>query len=315
MEGQESLFTEIDSLLHRLIFDGIQVESGLIPKYYSMGSKDKDHETARLYLRMLKACMIREHDFRIVVGRRPDSWCYLGDEKKNEGVFADRFLQISREKLDVIFPAVAIMGRMVMVPVSFHSAFDGSAQMPWFLNPLDLQGVTLVDFGEPDFVHQKVEQVGAQLEQEIIKLCARHAHVRNIQVPDFNEMSRLLSISSSYFIQHQEKIMRSFIRMTPRVLSGSVQVKRPSQVILGFTEASENPLRRVQVWVIGPRGTLQSDVRHTVDFTAGDANSQLLTFEVVAKVRPYCPLEIHLEPDGGDNAYAAFSVPLILDVR
>jgi hypothetical protein len=51
-----------------------------------------------------------------------------------------------------------------------------------------------------------------------------------------------------------------------------------------------------------------------VDFTADDPSSRLLRFDVTAQVRPYCPLEVRFGSDGTSDTYAAFPVPVILDV-
>ena len=133
LEGQGSLVKDIERLLRQLIFDGIEVERHVISRNPAR-EQLAEHEAARSYLKMLRACMIWVKDFRIVVGIRPDSWCYLGDEQENEALFARRFLQISRDDLKKIFPAVAIMDRMVMVLAGFQGAFQVLRTCPGFLS-------------------------------------------------------------------------------------------------------------------------------------------------------------------------------------
>jgi hypothetical protein len=313
VEGQEALYRAIRRLLGEEIFEDIDVEQYKISRNYSWGSGSREHEACRSYLRMLRACMIRVEDFRIVVGNPPFSWCYLGYEA-DDPMFADRVLQISRDKLGAVFPAVAVRDRMVMVPIGIRDAFHGNAQLSWFLKPLDLQGVGLVDFADLKFVREEMHQVGRQIEREVVKLCARYAQMRNIRRPDFDELSDLLEIDVSYLQQHQDRIIASLIQMTPRVRSGPVRLGKPSQVVLDITEGSGNTLKRARVRVRGPRGTLSAPVGAILDFTAADPASRMLHFEVVAKVRPYLPLEVRFEPDVEDETYTAFPVPVILDV-
>lgn len=314
LDTQENYYRNIKRALEECIFSGIDIDRYVISSTYSLESEQREHEACRLYLRMLRACMIRVEDFRIVVGNPPYSWCYLGHESESERLFASRVLSISRNRLGAIFPAVAVMDRMVMVPAGIHDALEGNARLPWFLKPLDLQGVALVDFSEPSFIRDEMEQVGRQLEREIVKLCARHAQMANIQRPEFDELAKLLAIDISYLKKHEEKIMASLIKMAPRILSEPVRLGQASPVVLEITESSGNTLKQVQVRVKGPRGTLQDPVGATVDLTAGDPGSRLLRFDVTAQLLPYCPLEVRFESHGTSDKYAAFPVPVILDV-
>jgi hypothetical protein len=314
LDSQDNYYRGIRLALEKCIFSGIDIDRYVISSSYSRASEQREHEACRLYLRMLRACMIRVEDFRIVVGNPPYSWCYLGYESDSEYLFADRVLSISRENLGAIFPAVAVRDRMVMVPAGIHDALEGATRLPWFLKPLDLHGVALVDFAEPSFIRDEMEQVGRQLEHEIVRLCARHAQMTSIQRPEFDELAKLLAIDISYLKQHEEKIVASLIKMKPRVLSDPVRLGEASPVVLEISESSGNTLKQVQVRVKGPRGTLEDPVGATLDFTADDPDSRLLRFVVTAQVRPYCPLEVRFESSGTGDRYAAFPVPVILDV-
>jgi hypothetical protein len=314
LDSQDSYYRDIRRALEEHIFPGIDIDRYVISSSYGPASELREHEACRLYLRMLRACMIRVEDFRILVGNPPYSWCYLGYESDSEHLFANRVLGIPRANLRAIFPAVAVRDRMVMVPNGIHDALEGAARLPWFLKPLDLQGVTLVDFAKPSFVRDAMEDVGRHLEREIIKLCARHAQMTKLQRPEFDELAKLLAIDISYLKRHERDIMASLIRITPRILSDPVRLGQASAVVLEFTENSGNTLKQVEVHVKGPRGTLEGPVGASVDFTLDDQDSRLLRFDVTAQVRPYCPLEIRFESRGTSDSYAAFPVPVILDV-
>jgi hypothetical protein len=259
--------------------------------------------------------MIRVEDFRIVVGNVPYSWCYLGYEGSKPGdLQTKRFLQIGLDNLDAIFPAVAINDRMVMVPSGFHDAFDGSSALPFFLRPLDLQGVVLVDFAQAAFLRQDMQQIGRHIEREIVQLCARHAQAKKIQRPDFDQLSELLKVDLAYLEKHQEKIMGSLIRLTPVVRSDPVALGSKSRVVIEISEGTGNSLKRVRVQVKGPKGVIGEPVASVLDFTAANDPLQTLTLDVVAKAAPYCPLELRFESEGSTEAYAAFPIPVILDV-
>jgi hypothetical protein len=313
LEKQDALYRSIERLLRQTVYEAIEIERRVIPNYYHELSESSVHDTCRSYLRMLRACMIRVEDFRIVVGNVPYSWCYLGYEGYGD-LETNNFLQISLDNLNAIFPAVAINDRMVMAPSGLHDAFDGSSALPFFLRPLNLQGVALVDFAQAAFLRQEMQQIGQHVEREIVQLCARHAQVRKIQRPDFGQLSELLKVDLSYLEQRREKIMGSLIRLTPVVRSGPVTLGSKSRVVMEISEGIGNSLKRVRVQVKGPKGAIGESAASVLDFTSANDPLRTLTLDVVAKAAPYCPLEIRFESDDSTEAYAAFPIPVILDV-
>lgn len=315
LDVQDALYKSIERLLRQTVYDAIEIERRVIPNSYNNMSGSVVHDACRSYLQMLRACMIRVEDFRIVVGNPPFNWCYLGYEGSKPGdLDTKRFLRISGDNLNAIFPAVAINDRMVMVPGGFHDAFDGSTALPFFLRPLDLQGVALVDFAQSEFLRQEIQQIGQYIEREIVQLCARHAQARKIQRPDFGQLSELLKLDLAYLEQHQEKIMASLIRMTLVVRSDPVTLGSKSRVVIEISEGTGNSLKRVRVQVKGPKGAIREPVASILDFSRANDPLQMLTFDVVAKAAPYCPLELRFESDRSTEAYAAFPIPVILDV-
>jgi hypothetical protein len=315
LKRDEALRKRLENTLRQQIYADLEVRRYPVPESYGVASPAEAHGILRLYLQRLRASMIRVEDFRIVIGDPPGRWCYMGYEGGYAGdPKGDNFLQISSESFGSIFPAIAVMDRMVMVPHAIHDAFDRSAKLPWLLRPLDLNGLSLVNFRQPEFVAEEISRLAGRLRSDITKLCARHAQARRIQRPDFRELSILLGVDEAYLTMHREHIKASLIRLTPKVLSGPVRVGTRSTVVLEVTEESENLLKRVRMQVRGPRGALPEPVAATLHFTSDTARSQRLRIEVTPATTPYCPLEVLFESDATSEVYTSFPVPLILDV-
>lgn len=318
LKSQQDLCRDIEQLLRENIFERIELKRMVVSDNYGRASAAEEHHSCRSYMRMLKACMIKVDDFRIVVDDgHGNSWYmgYMGIEgDPRGGSSSEKFLKIFHRSMTSAFPAVAVMDRMVMAPQGIHGAFEKSRDFPWLLKPLDLQGVALVDFQYPNQISDAVQQISGQLKAEVVKLCRRHMLVGKIPKPNFSELAKLLNIDKLYLEQHQKEVFASMIKLTPKIVSGAAQLGRLSQVILEITNESENTLRDVRVQVRGPYGTLRGNVRETLNFTAGEKRVQRIQFEVSPKASPYCPLEVMFHTKGMSQTHVPFPIPVIIDV-
>jgi hypothetical protein len=328
LKSQDDYRKEIEPLLRRYVFEDIGVERLMIGDDYCQASPAWEHKNCLLYVELLKASMIKVDNFDVVVGDDRGNWCYMGGGHwlgHEEGYsyssylgsargWAASYLKLFQNSLNSIFPAIAVMDRMVMVPHGIHEAFEKSRDFSWFLKPLDLNGVLLVDFEAAESVRESVQQTGLWVKREIAKLCRRHMSARRIRKADFRELGALLSVDEKYLEQQEGNIFAPAIQLTPRIVSGTAQLERTSQVAVEIQNCSELTLERVRVQVKGPRGVLRAPVVNILDLPAGVLGSRTIQFEVFANAYPYCPLEVLFELNEISETYTTFPIPLILEV-
>jgi hypothetical protein len=311
LKSQKKIAEEIETLLKRHIFEEIRVIRFEISDDYCRNAGRPDHEYCRLFLKLFKASMIKVDDFAILVADGRGRWYYMGGSYKDEPFL----LELFQHSMSSVFPAVAIMNRMVILPHNVGSAFEKSRVFPWFVKPRDLEGAVLTDFQHPDSLAEGVRQIGIQLKTDIAKLCKRHMLVRKIKTPDLTELGLLLDVDPRYLELHRADIVAPGANLTARVVSGPVPVGKPSRVRLEVYYESENPLPLVFVTINAPSGTLKSQVGATLSFPAGTTEPRTIEFQVIPKTRPYCPLEVLFGLDDKYPASASFPFPLVLDVE
>lgn len=308
LEHQQDMRDELASLLREYVYENIQVEvSGI--RFDRMEEGNSQWRAALAYLNYLKSSMIKVDDFRILVeGSYGYSW-YLGYEGETT-----HLLKLHPDSVDSVLPAVAVIDRMVMLPQGIREAFDTSREFSFFPRPLDLQGVLMVDFAEPQAIREAVRQVGAQIKSEIEKLCRRYMFVNKILRPDYNDLSRLLKIDKRFFERFADELFQPSVRLTPRIISGPARRGQQTQIVLEIQKESEDALGIVNVQVRGPADTLAAPVAEYVDFSAGMSQIQKIQFEIFPTTSPYCPFEVLMVPNDTNQKYTPFPIPLILDV-
>jgi hypothetical protein len=216
-----------------------------------------------------------------------------------------------------IFPAVAIMNRMVLLPYGVGDAFEKTRVFPWFVKPRDLGGVVLADFRHSDSVADAIRQVGVQLKSDIAKLCKRHMLFRKILTPDFHELQQLLGVNLRYLELNRADLAAPSANLRSRIVSGAVRIGRTSKVVLEVhyeSKALSGISGSVIVKVNAPSGTLKAPVAATLDLSSGNG-SRRIEFDVTPKTGPYCPLEVLYSIDETQAASAPFPLPLVLDVE
>jgi hypothetical protein len=293
--------------LRQNLYDDIEVLT------YPMA--DSDRESAQAYLKLLRASLIKADDFRIAVEESNKQFWYLGDEPAS---WYRAALKLPREKMSALFPAVAVLDRMVMLPQDFQRAFDSSVEVSFFPKPLDLQGVLLVDFKDERAVSEAVRQVGAEIKAEIAKLCRRYMFVNDLtnERPDFYELSVMLKVDQRFLEQDHGEIFRHSVKLTPRIVSGPARLLRKSKVILEIQNESEDEIGGVTIQVRAPSDSLKSAISEYMDFSPGKPSTQKIQFEVTPSALPYCPLEVRFLPNevNLNLKYTPFPIPAILDV-
>src|SRR5262249_48064357 len=160
---QQNLFRKIAPLLRQYIYADIEVLPQPINDMYpDIIHSFEERQFAQTYVDLLMSSLLKVDDFKIYIEDAQGNWWYMGHLGGRYTGYAGNVLRIPRRSIPAIFPAVAIMGRMVLLPQGIYEAFDKSREFSYFPKPLDLQGVLLVDFRDPRATSEAIRQVGVQ---------------------------------------------------------------------------------------------------------------------------------------------------------
>jgi hypothetical protein len=311
LRSQKKIAEEIEALLKQHIFEEMRVLRHEISDDYCRNPGEHDHEHCRLFLKLFKASMIRVDDFAILVADGRGRWYYMGGTYQDEPYLIELFQQ----SMTSVFPAVAVMNRMVIMPHDIGSAFEKSRVFPWFVKPRDLEGAILTNFRHRDSLAEGIRQIGVRIRSDIAKLCKRHMLMRKIKNPDFTDLGFLLDVNPRYLELHRSDVVAPAADLTAKLLSGPVHIGKTSKVLLEINYESEDPLPLVFVKVNAPSETLKSPVEAMMTFSDSNTAPKSIEFEVTAKTRPYCPLEVLFGLDDEYRSSASFPFPIVLEVQ
>ncbi len=307
LKGQVSLRRDIQDLLEDHLYRKIEVEH----KIFDDEERDQDAvlETGRIYFRLLAASMVRVDDFSLEVEDTLGKWGYWG----YTGERGEYFVRLGERLRTKVFPSVAVMDRMVMVPDGIHEAFDVPMGFSYLFRPLDLHGVLLVDFDDKKAVEDAIVTVAAQLGQEIVSIGRRHMYVRKIRTPDLVDLGELLHVAGDYLDRLKAEIVKPVPKLALDAVGQTVRLEAWSTVALEVRNESDYQLGAVRAQIRGPRNTIRGSFAQYLDFSSGDAEDRTLRFEVRAQAAPFCPLEVLFLSDDAVQGFT-FPIPLILDV-
>jgi hypothetical protein len=307
LKSQAPLRRAIEDLLQENLYWKIEVENKIID------DEDWDSRTGlemgRAYFRLLAASMVRVDDFSLEVENSLGKWGYWG----YTGERGEYFVRLGDQIRTKVFPSVAVMDRMVMVPAGIHDAFDVPTGFSYLFRPLDLHGVQLVDFDDPKAIKDAVAKVAAQLGREIVTIGRRHMHVRDIRTPDLTELSQLLHVAGDFLGRFETEMIRPVPKLALDVTGEPVTLGAWSQVALEVRNESDYELGAVRAQIRGPRNVMRGPFARYLDLASGDPGDRTLRFEVRAQAAPFCPLEVLFLSDDAVQGFT-FPCPLILDV-
>jgi hypothetical protein len=329
-EGEDQLFRTINHYLQEHIYRDINV------RQYTISSKPEElyyndspdyimpwEEKIKLenninkftrYLEHMKASMVKVSDFSLGLFNNKGQWGYVG--YANDKLF----LRLSESSLHKLFPAVAIMDRMMLIPSEIHECFEKDMELSWLLKPLDAHGVFLTDFQDKKAIRKAVIQVGNHIKDYTARLCRRHMQARKIQVSDLDELAKLLKVDMQFLHQFKDEINLPHVRLSSKVVSGPVKLETPSKVMIEIKDVSEQKVENLLVKVRLPDQTLVNQDANPVFFTESitlleeNDRAQVIEFEVIPRAVPFCPVEVMFELQDINPAYTPFPVPLLLDV-
>jgi len=305
LESQDRVRRLIETLLRSDFYQRISVEHLI----YDDNDKANAQRTGRSYLGLMKASTITVGDFTIETEDEAGHWGYYWDDS----LVKKHFLRLSDELKTGVFPAVAIMDRMVMVPKGIHRAIDAPTDFSYLFRPLDLQGVLLVDFEDEEAIRRAILRVGGQIGAEIVSLGLRHMSVQGALTPDLEDLSQLLNVHLDFLQELRREILRPLPHLMPRVTSEPVRLLRGSQVTLEIRNDSGYALGTVRVQIRAPRRVMEAPLVRHLDFSSERTAHRIIEFEVVPQTIPYCPLEVLVLLD--DTTHDPMPpIPLILKV-
>ena len=310
LQGQNTLAKSISSLLRDEIHRDIDVEYVEIDPKYNQGSDRDMHYHCRDYLRLLRTSFIASHPFDVVV---KNDWetqgCYLG--LGYAGEFAGYCFEFKHMQMSALFPAVAIMDRIVMLPEEFHLELDAHPRT--FLSlarPLCLGGIELVDYHATEALKQAVHRVAVQLRREWKSLCHRQMAIRRLFKPDFDELSRLLKVD--LMILESNNLFSPDVRLDASIVEGRAVEGTLSRVTLELRNSGDRELRNIRVRVKAPSNTMASPFSKMLDLLP--PKSVRVEIELTPSVAPCCPLEVFVDLEGGPIDIPSVQIPVLVDV-
>lgn len=275
---------------------------------------DNPKKIGESYLQLLRASTIGVGAFTVEVEDQYGGWDYWDYAAEVER--AEHFLRLPHGAKEKVFPSVALLNRMMIVPQGLRDALDAPADFAFLFRPLNLQGVLYVDFEGKQTIPNAIEQLGAEIRAEIVGLARRHMAVNRIRTPDLEDLGYLLDVHVDYLEQLREEILRPLPRLTVAVTSGFARLNRVSTISLEFSNQSENPPGIVDVQIRAPwTGMEEPPIRYTERLAFSDAGDRrVVDIDVFARAAPYLPLEVLFQFEGVMDA-VAFPFPLLVDVR
>ena len=305
LRDQDGARRVIEASLRRDFYQGIMVDHII----YDDKDKGDARRTGGSYLRLLKASTITVGDFTIESEDAAGNWGYYWDDS----LVKKHFLRLSDELKTGVFPAVAIMDRMVMVPLGIHRAIDAPTDFSYLFRPLDLHGVLLVDFEDGEAIRRAILRVGARIRAEIVSLGLRQMSLQRALAPDLEDLGQLLDVDLDFLQDLKQEILRPLPHLMPRVISEPVRLLRESRVTVEIRNESDYTLGAVRVQIRAPRRVMEAPLVRHLDFSLEGAANQSIEFEVVPQTIPFCPLEVLVLLD--DSTYEPMPpIPLILRV-
>jgi hypothetical protein len=310
LEGQIALAKSISSMFRDEIHRDIDVEYVEIDPKYNRDSDLQMHYQCRDYIRLLRTSFIVSNLFDIVVKNDWETqWCYFG--LGYAGDFGGYCFELKHMQMTALFPAVAIMDRIVMLPEEFHTRL--SAHPRTFLSmarPLELGGIELVEYQAAGALKQAVQRVAAQLRREWRGLCHRQMAIRQLFKPDFEELSRLLKVD--FGILESNKLFSPDISLGASVVAGKAIEGTLSHITLELRNSGDRALRNVHVRVKAPIGTLVSPFSKMVDLLPPQAAS--IEIELTPSIAPCCPLEVFVDYEDEPLDMQSVQIPVLVDV-
>lgn len=208
----------IERLLRDHLYRGIEVEY----RRFDPVRLNECGDIGRDYIDQMQASMFSADTFCLLV-TQGGNWNYIGYRAG-----CRFFPRLPEYRMASVFPAVSMMGRMVMMPEAIQKELDCPRGFFYLFKPLDLQGVLLVNFQNERAIHEAIVKIGTRLKMEIVRLGRQQMALKRIKVPDIQELTELLGLEPKFI--ENERLRDEMLRQSPnlvaRNISGPVRLEK-----------------------------------------------------------------------------------------
>jgi hypothetical protein len=289
-QTQDPLYEKLKRLL-RDTFKEIDVRDIRIDEGYNEHSHEC-HEHARDYLHLLRESAIPPvFDIKVTNDFR-DQWCYMGDGRATT---TNKLLSILQGQLKYIFPAVAVMGRMILVPQAMNTILQSNSDLRIQLKPCGSTGSPFANFDNDDEIRSMIQEAAKKLKLEVAQFCATQMLMRRLARPDFTDVVKQLEVSDAYLKHYEHDLISPLARSDLKILGAPVPAGRSSRVVLEMSNDSDVTLRGIRVEIRGPSSSMRAPATRHLDLSPHQKS--LIEFEIKPATYPFCPLEISLAVD------------------
>jgi hypothetical protein len=309
LRGQLNVAKAVAGLFREVLYKNVDVQYFEIDARYSRNSSSTMHELCRNYLRLLRASFLTSDPFAIVIRNdRETQWCYLGDDNQSPSGYC---FELNHMNMPSLFPAVALLDRIVMLPEEIHAGLRAHPRTLLSLaRPLEIGGVDLVDYSTESGRTQSVQRVAKQIKLELRSLCYRHMAVHGLYTPDFEELGRLLNVDS--LMLESGDLFLPDVQLEVSVEKSRALVGAPSTVVLAIRNVGGRPLRNVRVRVRAPHNALTMPVSEILDIIP--PNTARLEVGLCPVIAPYCPLELLFSHGDDPTLIPSMPIPVSIEV-
>lgn len=325
-DSQQELYENISRMIRRIIYFDVSIVGYAIERDYRVRPGDEEttmHKHASRYLELLKLSIlrIRNEDFDVVVWDDDDTYYYYLGGKFLETM---NFLNLYQRYADKIFPAIAIMNHMSLLPEQISSAFDmsestyqpsaGSQPFSWCPKPLEADGVSLVNFHSEVDIANGLIGVSRYLKSSFSRICSRHMIVRGIDKPDFDELAGLLDVPKDFLKENQIDIVKPFVTVKITPETPLVYASRDNEVKFIVDMHASTSVESAILKISSPADVLRSDAYFLLSFNSTDHKSVPISFIVNPKTPPFLPLEFSFSIDSSINDFTPPPIPVFIEV-
>lgn len=160
----------------------------------------------------------------------------------------------TREELQAFFPAIALRGRIVFVPVGFGDLLArtiGGADLPTPMGPL---AVTELDTTQPEAVDRALSRLGDELRREVLAELAAYGSWRDVEL-DPREVARHLEVSPGFIgrvLEQGTALGDAYAKLRCELEVASLRLGRWTRVEVVVVNEGEEPFERVSLEMNGP---------------------------------------------------------------
>ena len=155
----------------------------------------------------------------------------------------------------ILFPAIAVDDRMVLVPETLVSSLTASQDIMLF-RPLEAGGLCEVDFRQPELLEKMIEKVGDLLRAEAVEMVRRYITYNSGANQDLQQIAAKLGFEDVQFLEDAMKRSANqqtfYGQLTCTFSDIVIALKQWTRVVVTITNSSDVSLTGLFVEFNGP---------------------------------------------------------------